>query len=313
MNKNTSTYKAGMLILTVLILFSAASVIMAFIPGIFESGNLMKMYAVNTLLVSVISIFVPAFIFMRKFGDVRSCLRRISIKQYLFSFFMGVGVFLIAAAVNTIFFELFELTGADTSVLSTDLPQMDDLFSFFLSLVLIAVIPALTEEFLFRGALLHSWKGLGRMRAVLLTALIFSLVHYSLPSLPALFLIGALIGFMAYDSGSIWPGVIVHFLNNALSLWFSLFENESTAVSPEWMTWAVAAVFLIIGAAIFIPAFIAFRKASGPCKEEADITGDSEIMMIKPAFPKAQVIIAIAVMGMMTLFSALAMYIPVPM
>ena len=316
-NKRTSMYKAGMLMLTVLILFFAASVVIMLIPGIYSDDSLISLYVINTLLVSIVSILFPTLIFIKKFAPQDFHMRRPRVSQCLLALAMGVGVFLLAAAVNSVFYELFYLTGANTDIANTPLPQMGGVIPFLTSMLVIAVIPAISEEMLFRGALLYSWRGLGRMRSAFLTALLFGLLHMSLPSFPALFLIGFILGLLAYDARSILPGVIIHFMNNALSLSVSMLETPEAAADEHGaMVWVTIAIFLVIGAAIFIPSYIGFRKISAKAQAKDETCENvSEIYTIqadKPIFPKAYVIVSLCVMAHMTLMNAAAMYLNMP-
>jgi membrane protease YdiL (CAAX protease family) len=80
-----------------------------------------------------------------------------------------------------------------------------------MALVHIAVIPAVTEEILFRGAVLGGLTDLMRDRtAVIASALIFATAHLSVPSMPHLVALGLVLGWVRVRSGSIWPGVLLH-------------------------------------------------------------------------------------------------------
>lgn len=319
MEKKTNAQRAGLLILIVLILMFASSFVMMFIPGIFSEQNLMNMYVVNALLVSIISILLPAVLFMVRSKEGDFHLKRAPISQVLLAVLMGIGVFFIAAGVNTVFNELFTLTGADTSSSSTPMPEMGGVLQLVLCLLLIAVIPALCEETLFRGALLYSWRGLGRVRAVALTSVLFALLHFSIPSFPALFLIGAVLGILAYDSRSIWPSVIVHFTNNAMSVLYTFLitPNAGTGTEVEimWpMIFAAAAFFIQFGAIFFVPAFILYRrsvrKRMSTEIEVVDAADAADVEPVPVKMPKVYIIIVIAIMLQVALLNALMMYLP---
>jgi membrane protease YdiL (CAAX protease family) len=80
-----------------------------------------------------------------------------------------------------------------------------------MALVHIAVIPAVTEEILFRGAVLGGLTDLMRDRtAVIASAVIFATAHLSVPSMPHLIALGLVLGWVRVRSGSIWFGVLLH-------------------------------------------------------------------------------------------------------
>jgi len=98
-----------------------------------------------------------------------------------------------------------------------------------LTLLLIAVLPALCEELLFRGALMGMLRGvMGDRSRVILVAVLFGLLHLSLVrSLPTATL-GVVLGMLVVWTGSLWPAVLAHGLNNSLAVTMAHFE-----VAPE--------------------------------------------------------------------------------
>lgn len=88
------------------------------------------------------------------------------------------------------------------------------------NLLVMAVIPAIAEELLFRGVLQQLIARLiGRNHAaVWITAFIFSAIHLQFYGFLPRFLIGVLLGYLFHWSGSLWLPVIAHFANNAASV-----------------------------------------------------------------------------------------------
>jgi len=79
-----------------------------------------------------------------------------------------------------------------------------------------AVIPAVTEEVAFRGAILGGLRGvLGDRTAIIVSALMFAIMHLSVPSLIHLSLLGLILGTVRVRSGSVWPGIFLHAGYNA--------------------------------------------------------------------------------------------------
>lgn len=81
-----------------------------------------------------------------------------------------------------------------------------------------ALLPAVCEEVAFRGYFLHQYRHLGPRMAVLLTALVFGAVHLTLLRLPALLFVGAVVTVAVQRTGSLLSGVLLHGMNNALSI-----------------------------------------------------------------------------------------------
>jgi sodium transport system permease protein len=134
--------------------------------------------------------------------------------------------------------------------------RADSLARLLWLLLVVALLPAVCEELVFRGVLLH---GLGsRLRAwqaIVLSAVIFGAFHLSFETavrfLPTAWL-GLVIGFVVWNTRSILPGMLMHLLNNAFVV-LILFAPPlrerlmGTASQPPWLLIAVAPLFLYAG------------------------------------------------------------------
>ena len=90
------------------------------------------------------------------------------------------------------------------------------------ALLVIAVMPAIFEEGLFRGVILNSCEdGVGTVRTVFIVGFAFSLFHASAEQTVYQFLAGCVFAFVAIRSGSILPSVVMHFINNAIIVIFA--------------------------------------------------------------------------------------------
>ncbi len=82
----------------------------------------------------------------------------------------------------------------------------------------VAVIPPICEELFFRGYLMHRFAALGAPLAIGLQALLFTVFHLDLYGLVVYLVIGVVLGILRVWSGSIWPAVALHAVNNALGV-----------------------------------------------------------------------------------------------
>ena len=80
-----------------------------------------------------------------------------------------------------------------------------------------AAIPALVEEFVFRGVMLNSLRRYGDTFAVLFSALMFALVHGNVLQIAVGLPAGICLGYMTVYSGNIWIAVALHFVNNTIA------------------------------------------------------------------------------------------------
>ena len=98
-----------------------------------------------------------------------------------------------------------------------------------LNLLLMAVLPAICEEFFFRGALqplLQKWTQKTHL-AIWITAFIFSAIHLQFYGFIPRFLLGAYLGYLAVWSRSIWLPIFAHFLHNGMSIILDFFVGKS--------------------------------------------------------------------------------------
>jgi membrane protease YdiL (CAAX protease family) len=86
-------------------------------------------------------------------------------------------------------------------------------------IIVLALSPAVCEEALFRGLAQPSLRSrLGAWPAIVITALLFAGFHLSLYRLVPTALLGVLLGILREKSGSLWPSMVFHALNNTLVL-----------------------------------------------------------------------------------------------
>ncbi len=89
---------------------------------------------------------------------------------------------------------------------------------FVLALLALTFLPMLGEEVMMRGVLLSGAKKKSPIFAVLFTATVFALFHGNLVQLVHQFLLGAVIGYLVFLTGSIYAGAVIHGANNACAL-----------------------------------------------------------------------------------------------
>lgn len=91
-----------------------------------------------------------------------------------------------------------------------------------LTLISSCFIPAVMEEYLYRGLFCRELTICGNGFAIIVSALIFGLVHFSFSVFPYAFVSGLIIGYVYLSTGSLKYTMAIHFLNNFLSYVFSI-------------------------------------------------------------------------------------------
>ncbi len=89
----------------------------------------------------------------------------------------------------------------------------------FVNLLVMALLPAVCEEMMFRGWL---QRALGRSvdyhTAIWVSAIVFSAIHFQFYGFIPRMLIGAALGYLYYYTGSLWAPIVAHFTNNAAAV-----------------------------------------------------------------------------------------------
>lgn len=120
------------------------------------------------------------------------------------------------------------------------------------SLLVIAVLPALCEELVMRGVLLTSLAVLvGPSPAVGLTAAAFGLIHFDRIRLLFTFVLGLILGFLRVRTRSLWPSVAAHVTINALT--FALAPLVDDPTQPYTPQPGLGLACLVAGACVAWP------------------------------------------------------------
>jgi uncharacterized protein len=142
---------------------------------------------------------------------------------------------------------------------------------FFMALVIMAFFPALFEEIFFRGAvqnLLERWWKMPLL-AILVTSLLFSLIHMSVFLFLSRAVLGFVLGLMYQRSKNLWVNIIAHFLNNTVAViqlfWISRHAEkvEVDKLDPEVPLWGG-----LIALAITYGLFLLFEKVSSKNRKQ---------------------------------------------
>ena len=143
-----------------------------------------------------------------------------------------------AANYMSAFLEQFGITRPEMPQLLENTPQ-----SLLINLIVIAVLPALLEEMVFRGYVLRAFRPYGDWFAVAVSSLLFGLMHGNILQIPFALIVGFLLGWLYVMTDNIWLPVAVHFCNNAMS---TLMEYISLDMPPETQSLYILLCFGLI-------------------------------------------------------------------
>lgn len=109
-----------------------------------------------------------------------------------------------------------------------------------------AALPALCEEFVYRGILCHEYEKGGVLRAILISSLFFGLLHFDLQNLPMYIFAGVILAMTMYATRSLFGAVIAHFLYNLFGLFGQPYINTfyNITKSTKLFVFVLGVIFL---------------------------------------------------------------------
>ncbi|MBR5191899.1 MAG: CPBP family intramembrane metalloprotease [Clostridia bacterium] len=194
-------------------------IILAFVlQGVIDSF-IEKTSILNTLLkglISPISIILTLAILLNYFN--LGFKQTLGVKKFnplviITVLLVSIGMFFAFGFVNDLIVKGLNSIGVKPSGINI---KVNSFISYLAYVLVLAVIPAIFEELFFRGFLLTSLKDCGGVFSLIISSLFFSLYHGSLAQLVYQFIYGIFLGAIFIQSKSIFPSIILHFINNFL-------------------------------------------------------------------------------------------------
>ncbi len=198
-----------------------------FIPVLFISYILLSILAGTVIgvmdinmplwgsyLLSQAIVLLPALIYVAIHKiNIIACMpyRKLRISDGLLSLLFGY------ALVPTMLF-VSNLTSLFSTNYVQDSVQELIAYPFVVQLLIIAVLPACVEEFVFRGLIYHSYRKNGILGAAVLSGLVFGLMHLNINQLSYALLMGIVFALLVEVTGSMYSSMLAHFAANSYSI-----------------------------------------------------------------------------------------------
>lgn len=201
---------APILLITVLILQAVSGTIDPARLGVADNPYL------ALVIIQLIVYALPTVFFCRLRGADYAKglrLRLFRANHLLFMILALIAMIAGSALINLGLFKLFPDSGAGTVTSVTAQGQ-----NLFFSVITFAVLPAITEEFLFRGVILTEYQSVSIPFAVVISSLLFAMMHLNPMRLPTYFFCGILLAIVAYATRSLVAPMLVHLFNNIATL-----------------------------------------------------------------------------------------------
>ncbi len=229
------------------------------------------------IILSELSFFLVFLICNKKFKKETLVASRIKFKPdalILVGTILGAGILFFGSMnISELFTYLFSTFAKSASEISVPL---DTFGQFLIAVFLLAILPAICEEFLFRGIIFHGLKSKFKGPwAIVLSALLFALIHMSIYQTLHQFVLGVVLATLAYFTGTLAYGMVLHFLNNFFVVFLSYVFPNTNFVFTTWGAKEVLLSFAIFILAVLIVSvlFYFLRKKN---KKQAQNLGNSK-------------------------------------
>lgn len=212
----------------VAISFFASAIFLIFVQLFYPAANIHGLYYITETTEWAFNLAVYIFSLIVPFGIYALCVkmplrvalpfRKAKLDLTAGGVLIGLGAGVVASYATNALQLALEAIGIGITMPEYEIPET--LPGYILYAITLTVAPAFIEEIIFRGIVMQSLRRFGDIFALVSSALIFGIFHLNLIQMPYAFLLGLCIGYFVMRTGSLWVGVILHFVNNSVALIF---------------------------------------------------------------------------------------------
>lgn len=255
-NSQIKGFGQGLLLILIIMVIS--------IPVNFFTHSLTKLFANQTVWVTflnfVLSMGISLFVAMRIWDSKTFAHKKTSLLVY----------FIILPATLAI--------GVITESIASLIPMPEEFSKIFEQMITfdlagfltVAIAAPILEELIFRGIVLKTFlKKYNPLKAILLSALLFGIVHFNPWQFIAAFAMGIAIGWVYYQTKSIFPAIFIHFVNNCSGFILGKKYGDINLSTYELVGSTANYILLMVGSIlIIILSYYAFTKMITKAKQE---------------------------------------------
>lgn len=271
-------FYTGMAVLVNIFMQNAVSVLLELMglsqkyysDGVFSSGL--------DIIISVVSMLVPFIVASKKMSRY-SCVETAFCvgKPYRTSLMLpavigGVGICMGANIISSYMVAVFNSFGYEPAVLDFNMPE--GVGGFVLSMFRMAIAAGIIEEFAFRGGVMGNLRYYGDGFAIAMAAVVFAVIHGNFMQIPFALLSALGMGYFSVKTGTIWTGVIIHVINNALSVILS-YATDIIGAEKSMVAQSIL-IYALVGAGIAATVYFCNKTKDIPLSKGGSILSETE-------------------------------------
>ena len=262
--------ESGNLFIFALIAMSLVSIIASVLPSSVYFGGISVAnwvgYALTQIAVIVV-ILVYSRLRKTNFLNAIGLSKKLNAKQVLLTPLITISCLIAFLPLATAFSDLLSVMGYKGSIA---VPTEAEAAPYITAIFIIALLPAIGEEWLIRGAILKGLNEKGVFFGVFISAFLFAFMHFNPLQTVYQFCLGTVLAVVAVYSGNVICTVIIHFLNNLISLTISTFAPDFLSFDFGGFNYLIYLAMFIAGIMLLVLFLLLFYKASG--KKAEDVT-----------------------------------------
>ncbi len=233
----------------------------------------------SVIVIELLIFVLPALFFFRLRGKSYASRTRVALFEpgtVPFIIIASVALILLSCTIKLAIYRIFDYSLDITSTYTSFVPDAPTGADLLFSALAFAVFPAVTEELVFRGIVLAEYEECGPVTAVLVSSLLFAMLHFDLKLFPVYFVSGILLALSAYACRSVFAPMLIHTFNNVFGLFFEDYIWNSILQPRNIVIFSFVAVSLLL-----ISLMLLFGEASRLYRSYGNFGAESPYILKK--------------------------------
>ena len=215
------------------------------------------------MIVFAVALLVPTLFIMRFYRiptGVALPMRRTPAHLTVSGVFCALGASVVGVYIAVMLSAIISAATGATPTMPDFSPPEYGVSATIVFLISLSVIPAVFEELLFRGAIMQSLRRFGDPFALVVSSILFAMLHRNLLQGPNALITGLVLGYFTLRTGSLIPAIVAHFVNNLIVGGMSVIMLHIPGHYADMLNFSIIPAYLVLGG---IGLAIMSRKGGG--------------------------------------------------